>query len=573
MLALLVIIAPFCQIYAQNNAGAVQAASFTQSKIVAVDIAPFRDNGVTVLFNDGSIYLYQYDENGGADKRVDSRVAGVSNVKKLIDATSALTNDGQVLTWGADGQGGKKTYQALPVQGISNVVDATSHYYLTKTQGDAFEVKYLDSNTEGATPLTLFSVTGAQKIADSEDGGVLLKSDGTVWKWKGTQSALTQIEGLSGIVDITSQAALDSAGNVWVWGVNLRGKLGNSDTSQNQTAAVQLLQGSAGIAGSSGQTYSIQKDGTLLVWGEANAQSGDTLLSAPTRVEQAGEVSKVFPATHGVNSTYLLLSDGRVQSVGLCGYAAVTPFTSYAANRSLLEPKTAVIRLNKDLSGNLGADELDQLPCETLIGTTAAGGTVQVRVESWECETSFYPDAAGTYIFRPVVSLNGMVVYSEYRLADEILPSITVTVEGGRMSSSSYAIDENEGTISKIAAGTNVASLLSGIRGGTVKAYDAGGGELAATDTVGTGAVVKLLENGQVKQSLTVVVTGDTNGDGRITITDVVRINAHVVGRRALNGVYALAAETNGDGRVTITDVVRVNAHVVGRKTLDPIAV
>ena len=100
-----------------------------------------------------------------------------------------------------------------------------------------------------------------------------------------------------------------------------------------------------------------------------------------------------------------------------------------------------------------------------------------------------------------------------------------------------------------------------------------GGGELAATDTVGTGAVVKLLENGQVKQSLTVVVTGDTNGDGRITITDVVRINAHVVGRRALNGVYALAAETNGDGRVTITDVVRVNAHVVGRKTLDPIAV
>lgn len=68
--------------------------------------------------------------------------------------------------------------------------------------------------------------------------------------------------------------------------------------------------------------------------------------------------------------------------------------------------------------------------------------------------------------------------------------------------------------------------------------------------------------------SYTLVITGDANGDGKITITDVVALQSHVVGKQTLEGAYAKAADLNGDGKVTITDVVKAARVVVGKDTI-----
>ena len=66
------------------------------------------------------------------------------------------------------------------------------------------------------------------------------------------------------------------------------------------------------------------------------------------------------------------------------------------------------------------------------------------------------------------------------------------------------------------------------------------------------------------------MVTGDLSGDGRGTITDMVRLQAHLLGKNTLTGAALQAADLNGDGQVTITDMIRLQAYLLGRGTIQP---
>ena len=87
---------------------------------------------------------------------------------------------------------------------------------------------------------------------------------------------------------------------------------------------------------------------------------------------------------------------------------------------------------------------------------------------------------------------------------------------------------------------------------------------------VGTGMTVTYARDGQTLQTLTTVVTGDLSGDGRVTITDMVRLQAHLLGKNTLTGAALQAADLNGDGQVTITDMIRLQAYLLGRGTIQP---
>ena len=70
------------------------------------------------------------------------------------------------------------------------------------------------------------------------------------------------------------------------------------------------------------------------------------------------------------------------------------------------------------------------------------------------------------------------------------------------------------------------------------------------------------------RSSLTIVVTGDVTGDGRITITAVVKLQNSAAGAGDLTEAALKAADINGDGRVTITDVVQAAQVTVGQRTI-----
>lgn len=116
------------------------------------------------------------------------------------------------------------------------------------------------------------------------------------------------------------------------------------------------------------------------------------------------------------------------------------------------------------------------------------------------------------------------------------------------------------GYVTGIAPETSVSALQK--RLGNVTVYS--GNTVVTSGNIATGMTVKL-SNGTTS---TIVVTGDVNGDGKITITDVVKLQSHVVGKAALSGAYSSAADINSDGKITITDVVQAAQVTVGKRTI-----
>ena len=64
------------------------------------------------------------------------------------------------------------------------------------------------------------------------------------------------------------------------------------------------------------------------------------------------------------------------------------------------------------------------------------------------------------------------------------------------------------------------------------------------------------------------VIKGDVNFDGKINVTDIVKVAAHVKGKKLLDKTAARAADVNGDSIIDVTDIIMIAAHIKGKKLL-----
>ena len=118
-----------------------------------------------------------------------------------------------------------------------------------------------------------------------------------------------------------------------------------------------------------------------------------------------------------------------------------------------------------------------------------------------------------------------------------------------------------DGYLRAIPVGTTARQLLTGLSPSDYITLPVQG-----DSPVGTGMAVTYARDGQTLQTLTTVVTGDLS----VTITDMVRLQAHLLGKNTLTGAALQAADLNGDGQVTITDMIRLQAYLLGRGTIQP---
>ena len=156
------------------------------------------------------------------------------------------------------------------------------------------------------------------------------------------------------------------------------------------------------------------------------------------------------------------------------------------------------------------------------------------------------------------------VMLAALKAEDEPTPPAPTTPTA--VTSKKYTVGSN--TVSKITAGTTVSTLLSGINEGAYCAVYKGNTKLSAKDVVGTGMLVKIMDGNTVKATYTIIVTGDTNGDGAISVTDMIAVKAHILKKSTLSGAAAIAADTNGDNGISITDFIRIKASILKKGTI-----
>ncbi len=128
---------------------------------------------------------------------------------------------------------------------------------------------------------------------------------------------------------------------------------------------------------------------------------------------------------------------------------------------------------------------------------------------------------------------------------------------------------EVSGDLAKGFFAEETVSDLVGVVGNYQYIVESKDGELLSDDdVVGTGSVISVINDGFVTDSVTVVVNGDTNGDGKVNSTDALQIKRTLLKSYVLEGAYYSASDTNDDGLLNSTDYLRIKAHFLGRYNL-----
>lgn len=132
-------------------------------------------------------------------------------------------------------------------------------------------------------------------------------------------------------------------------------------------------------------------------------------------------------------------------------------------------------------------------------------------------------------------------------------------------------VKNNENYISGIKTETNVSTLDANIKKvnplASVIIKDSNG-VLKTNDKFKTGDTVTIV-SGQDAKTFTVIIYGDTNGDGAITIADLLRVQKTILGSISLSEYYKIAADVNKDGVVNIVDLLRVQKNLLGQATIE----
>ncbi len=145
-------------------------------------------------------------------------------------------------------------------------------------------------------------------------------------------------------------------------------------------------------------------------------------------------------------------------------------------------------------------------------------------------------------------------------------PDSNPTPIDGKITSNKYSVNVDKGYISKIMPKTEISEFESNIMANVdYKIYDTSGKLVTDKSTlVATGMKLET-----EKQEYLCIVKGDIDGNGKISITDVVKANLYSVHIQTPNDMQKIAADINEDGKITITDVVQLNLASVNIKPIE----
>ncbi len=129
-----------------------------------------------------------------------------------------------------------------------------------------------------------------------------------------------------------------------------------------------------------------------------------------------------------------------------------------------------------------------------------------------------------------------------------------VSVDG-----TSGVVDDTNKYIYGISAGSNINDLFK-VKNGKIN--------LVANEngvTNGTGAKVQVLDGGnQVVDTYTVIIFGDVNGDGEVTMADADTVTIASLGTMIEDTICNMAADVNGDIQITMADSIAVELASLG---------
>ena len=102
------------------------------------------------------------------------------------------------------------------------------------------------------------------------------------------------------------------------------------------------------------------------------------------------------------------------------------------------------------------------------------------------------------------------------------------------------------------------------IKNGSFKIVDSSAKEITSGN-IGTGHLLKVYNDTGIETgSHEIVIYGDNNGDGDVTILDLLRIQKHLLEKQVLTGPLLEACDATRDNSVDIFDLLREKKYLLG---------
>ena len=128
-----------------------------------------------------------------------------------------------------------------------------------------------------------------------------------------------------------------------------------------------------------------------------------------------------------------------------------------------------------------------------------------------------------------------------------------------------YTYDDNKMYISKINIDTTVDEYKSNFTLNVGYTIDVNYKTVNGQNVLYTGSKTKIYNGQNLIKEYTNIVTGDVNGDGKISVLDIIQINNHIIDEtKQLGEIYALAGNYNGDTRLSVLDIIQINNYIIG---------
>ena len=130
----------------------------------------------------------------------------------------------------------------------------------------------------------------------------------------------------------------------------------------------------------------------------------------------------------------------------------------------------------------------------------------------------------------------------------------------------------SDGYVSGIALNTSVDTITLNIKSkdsnANVNITTSSGASKSSSSVIGTGDKITIVSNGKTT-TYTVVVYGDTSGDGKVNTSDLLAVQKHILGSKSLSGAFLYAASIKSRSTsVTTSDLLSIQKHILGILTI-----
>lgn len=186
--------------------------------------------------------------------------------------------------------------------------------------------------------MQVYGLPTIQQIAEGNDFSLALDSSGDVWAWgdnyngelgnatPNSSYTPTQVAGLSNIIQVAAgydtSYALKAGGTVYAWGNNAFGELGTNTTLSNASTPVQIsgLSNVTAISTNEGRDHLVARKSDGTVWSLGLNSSGElgngSSVSQSAIPEEASTLSNTVGVSGGGDFTLALLSDNTIRAWG-----------------------------------------------------------------------------------------------------------------------------------------------------------------------------------------------------------------------------------------------------------------